>query len=66
MNDSARGRYEMILARDLLTELGLNVKISEHVIKSDDGSFIGYTAPMVGLGAYVFKDLNTGEIAPEE
>ena len=66
MNDSARGRYEMILARDLLTELGLNVKISEHVIKLDDGSFIGYTAPMVCLGAYVFKDLNTGEITPEE
>ena len=33
VDDSAKGRYDMILSRYLLTELGLNLKFSEHVIK---------------------------------
>ena len=56
----------MILGRDLLTELGLNLKLSEHVIKLDDGPLKGSTAPMVDLGTYQFKYLNTGEFTPEE
>ena len=56
----------MILGRYILTELGLNLKNSKHVIEADDGPFIGSTAYMVDLGAYVFKDLNTEEIKPEE
>ena len=56
----------MILWRYLLTELGLNVEFSEHVFKADYGPFNGYTTPMVDLGTYIFKYLNTGEIAPEE
>ena len=40
-DDSAKGRYDMILGRDLLTELGLNLKFSEHVIEADDGPFKG-------------------------
>ena len=56
----------MILGRYVLTELGLNLKFSKHVIEADDGPFIGSTASIVDLGAYVFKDLNTGEIKPEE
>ena len=46
--------------------MGLNLKNSKHVIGSDDGPFIESTAHMVDLGAYVFKDLNTGEIIHEE
>ena len=56
----------MILGRDILIELGLNLKYSKHVIKSYDGPFMGATAPMIGLGAYLFKDLNTGKIKTEE
>ena len=66
VDDSTRCRYDMILGRDILIELGLNLKYSKHVIKSDDGPFIVSTASMVDLGAYVFKDLNTGKIIPEE
>ena len=66
MDDSTRGMYDMILGRDIWTELGLNLKFSEHVIKADDGLFIGSVAPMVDLGMYVFKDLNIGKIKPEE
>ena len=34
--------------------------MSKHVIESYDDPFIGYTAPMVDLGAYLLKDLNKG------
>ena len=66
MYDSTKGIYDMILVWDLLTELRLNLKYSDHVIKADDGTFKGSTAPMVYLGTYEFKYLNTGKITPEE
>ena len=66
VDDSARGRHDMNLDRYLLTELLLNSKISEHVIKAYYDPFIGSTSPMVDLVAYVFKDLNTREIKPGE
>ena len=56
----------MILGRDILTESGSNIKFSEHIIKDDYGPFKGYTTPMVDLGAYEFKDLNTEKVTPEE
>ena len=65
VDDSAKGRYDMILGWDILTELLLNLKFSEHVIEADDGTFKGSTTHMVDLGTYVFKYLNAGEIIPE-
>ena len=59
--DSAKDRYDLILGRDLLSELGLNFKFSEHVIEAYDGPFKGFTTPIVNLGTYVIKDLNTGK-----
>ena len=56
----------MILERNLLTELLLNLKLSDHVIEADDMHFKRSTAPMVDLGTNGFKDLNTGKITPEE
>ena len=56
----------MILGRDILTGLGLNLKFSDHVIKADDGTFKGSTFPMIYLGTYNFKYLNTGESTTEE
>ena len=56
----------MILGWYLLTELVLNLKLSEHIIKTDDGTFKGSKTTMVDLGSYIFKDLNTGKIIPEE
>ena len=50
IDDYSKCRYDMILGGFLLTELGLNWKISEHVIKADDGPFKGSTTPMVDLG----------------
>ena len=66
VNESAKGRYEMILGGDLLIELVSNLKKSIASSKHNGGPFIGATAPMVDLGSYVFKDLNTGEIKPED
>ena len=56
----------MILDRDILTELGLNLKKSDNIIEVYDGHFIGSTAPMVDLGAHVFRYFNTRGIKPEE
>ena len=58
-DESTRGRYDMIIGRYLLIELGLNIKKSQHVIEAYDGPFIESTSHMVDLGAYIFKDLNT-------
>ena len=66
VDDYAKGRYKMILGRDILTELLLNIKLFEHVIEADDGPFNGSTTPMVDLGTYIFKDLNIEKITPEE
>ena len=65
VDDSAKGRHYMILGRDLLIELGLYLKFSKHVIESDDGPFKGSTTPMVDLGTYICKYLNTGKITPK-
>ena len=66
MDDSANGRYDMILGQHKLIELVLYLKFSEHVIKVDDGPFKGYTTPMVDLDKYILKKLNIGKISPEE
>ena len=63
--DSARGRYDMIFGRDLWTALGLNLKYFKQIIEEDDGPLKVLTAPMVDLGVYEYKKLDTGEITPE-
>ena len=55
----------MILERDILTELGWNLKFSEHFIELDDVNFKGYTTTMVDLGTHKFKDINTEKITHE-
>ena len=64
VDESKKGRPDMILEQDLWTEIVLNLKWSEHVIEADDVPLNGSTTPMVNLGTYIFKDLNTGEIKP--
>ena len=66
VDDSTKGRYDMILGRYLLTALGLNLKFSDCVIEADDEAFKGSTSSMVDLGTYEFKYLNTGNIRPDE
>ena len=46
-----------------------NFKIKSKILwsrfKSDDGRFKGSAAPMVDMGTYYFKILNTRNITPE-
>ena len=62
VDESAKGRYNMLLGKYVLTELGLHLKFSEHATKADDRPFKGSTTPMGNLGTYMFKDLNAGKI----
>ena len=66
VDDSAKGRYDMIVDRDISTTVVLNLKLCEHIINIDDGALKGLTSPMIDLGNYTFKGLNTGKIKPEE
>ena len=50
VDNSTKGRYDMILDRYLLTALELNLKFSVHVINVDYLTFKGSTAPMVDPG----------------
>ena len=60
VNDSAKGRYNIIFRPYLLTEKGLYLKFSEHVIEASYGNVKVSTTPMLDLGTYKFKYLNTG------
>ena len=62
VDESTKGRYNMILGRDILTELLLSLEFSEHVIEYDNETLKGSTIPMIYLGTYEFKDLNTGKL----
>ena len=57
VDESSKGRYDMILVQDILTELGLNLKFSEHVVEADDGLFNGSTTLIVDLGTYIFLNI---------
>ena len=65
MDDSAKGKYDLILGRDLVTALVLNIKFSDHAIESDDGNIKLSMAPMVNLCTYKFKGLETWENTPK-
>ena len=60
--DSDKRRYDTILGRYLLKSLGLNLKLSDQVIEAYDGPIKGSIVPMLDLGTYEFKYLNTGNI----
>ena len=42
----------MILGRDQLISLGLNIRFSDSVIEEDDGPLKGSTSPMVDMEMY--------------
>ena len=64
VDDSAKGRYDMILGIDISSTLGVTVKFSYHVNKADNGLFKGFTAPMVNMITYEFKFSNAEKIKP--
>ena len=56
----------MILGRYILTSLWLNIKLSKHILKADDGTLKESTALVVVLGTYELKKLDTGKITLAE
>ena len=43
----------------------MNLKLSEHAIEADYEHLKGSKTPILHLGTYIFKDLNTGKITPD-
>ena len=64
VDDSTKGAYGIILGRDLLTALVLNLKLSEHVIEADGGTLKGSSSPLVDLVMYKFRNLSIGKVTP--
>ena len=52
----------MILGRYLLTTLGLNLIVFNHIINGSARPFVGHTSSMFNLCTYEFKSLDTGKI----
>ena len=57
MDESTNGRYYMILGRDLLTALVLDLKFSKNVIICGEGPYEGCSAPMMDVSNYNFTSI---------
>ena len=66
VDDSDKGICDIIIGRDILTDLGLNLKLSYPVIEADYEPFKGYMAPMVVLGTYEFRHYYAEEMHESE
>ena len=63
---STSGRYDMILGRDLLTSLGMDLKFYENVIIGGEGPYKGCSVPMFDIRNYNFKSITGKTVKPEE
>ena len=52
MDDSTTGQYDMIIGRDLLTNLGIYLKVYKNSIDCGEGTYQGCTSPMINLDNY--------------
>ena len=55
----------MILGRDLLTALGLDLKFSENLIIVIEGPYKGYSTPMDDVSNYNFKYITDKTVITE-
>ena len=55
VDNKTNSRYDIILGRDLLTTLGLDLIFSQNLIIGGEGSYEGCLAPMADLSNYEFK-----------
>ena len=64
-SDDPNPRYDVIIGRDLLSELGMLIDFKNFCVKCEGGAYDGCTAPMVDLNEYTFTEgerlLNTLE-----
>ena len=58
VDDSTAGRYDMIISRDLLNKIGIDLKCSKNTIEYIKGPYQGCTTPMVNIDYYEFELIN--------
>ena len=63
---STNVRYDMILGRDLLTALGLDIKFYDNVIVGGEGPYEGCSSPIFYVSNYNFKSISDKTVKPEE
>ena len=56
----------MILGRDLITSLVLDLRIFKNVVIGGEGSYEGFLATMVDVSNYEFKTLTDRMVKPGE
>ena len=66
VNVSTNCRYDMILGRDLLTALGLDIKFSGNVIIAREVPYKRCSTPMVEVINYEFEYMTYKTVKPEE
>ena len=65
VDKSTNSIYNMILGRDILTTLGLDLKFSDNVIIGGKGPYKGFSSHMVDISNYEFKSLTDKTVKPE-
>ena len=66
VDKSTNVRYDMILGRDLLTSLGLDLKVSKHIMIVSEVTYVGCSSPMVDVSNYNFTYITDKILKPEE
>ena len=66
VDSKTNSRYDIILGRDLLTALGLDLRFSENIIICGEGTYEGCLTPMVDSSNYDFKSLTENIVKLEE
>ena len=66
VDESITVRYEIILGRDLLTALELDLKFFENVIHGGEGPYKGCSAPIIDVNNYDFNILRATTVKLEE
>ena len=57
VDNKTNSRYDMILVRDLIATLGLDIKFSEKLVIGGEGPYEGCLAPMDDFINHDFKSL---------
>ena len=65
VDEYTKGRYNIILGRDLLIALVLDLKFSENFIIGGEGTYEGCLSPMVDVSNYEFIYIIDKTVKPE-
>ena len=66
VNKYTNDRYDMILGRDLLNAMGMDLKFYDNVVIGGEGPYKGCSSPMVDVSYYNFTYITDKTVKPEE